>query len=291
MPGIDILLSKLKNDYRLIAVSDTYLPLDIIESLLESAGLRDYFERIYCSCEYRLNKGSGRLFGKILEIEEISPDQILHIGDNAISDYTIPKGLGISSIHLYDEWNMKRRKFLQNLQDRENKSDFWKGFSFTHKILSIKRQLGNPSFPEDEFYSWGKHTVGPLLTLYIHLVITELRNEGIERFYFVARDGFILQKIFNILSDKLYGNAVGSPQYLYLSRYTSFISSIKNFSKRELDMTLFGDNTSVGNVMDRLGLGKSDEINAILKKKKINISKKLSYPKLKKTIKTLIKRS
>ena len=83
------------------------------------------------SCEYKLNKGSGRLFGKILEIEGISPDEIIHIGDNTISDYFIPKGLGINSILLFDEWNLKRRKFLQKLQAWRISPIFGKGTPFS----------------------------------------------------------------------------------------------------------------------------------------------------------------
>ncbi|MFI5322030.1 MAG: HAD hydrolase-like protein [Thermodesulfobacteriota bacterium] len=288
MPGMKNLLSKLKIHYKLIAVSDTYLPTDILEGLLKSAGLDHFFERIYCSCEYKLNKGSGRLFGKILETEGISPDEIIHIGDNTISDYFIPKGLGINSILLFDEWNLKRRKLLQKLQNWENRSDFWKGYSFINKLQSAEKQKDNRNSPESEFYYWGKNIVGPILTLYIHSFITEIQKEKIERFYFVARDGFILQKIFNILSDRIYGGGIGSPNYIYLSRYTSFISSIKNFSKRELELAIFGDNTSVKNVMDRLGLGESKEANEILEKYNIDTSTNFSYQKLKKTIKTLI---
>ena len=47
MPGIKNLLLKLNNNYKLIAVSDTYLPADILEGLLMSAGLDHFFEQIY----------------------------------------------------------------------------------------------------------------------------------------------------------------------------------------------------------------------------------------------------
>ena len=287
MPDMKNLLSGLKNNYKLIAVSDTYLPLDLIEILLQSAGLRDFFEDIYCSCEYRLNKGSGRLFEKILEIEQISPNQIIHIGDNAISDYLIPKKLGINSIQIYDEWNLKRRKVLQHLQNQESISDYWKGFSFINKILSAQKTTNNSN--ETEFYTWGRNTVGPLLTLYIHLVINEIEKENINKLFFVARDGYLLNKIYDIISKKIpYTNDV-STNYIYLSRYTSFISSIKNFSKRELEMSLFGDNTCIADVMDRLGLSDNEEADAILKKNYINPNNKISYLRLKKTLEKLVK--
>lgn len=289
MPGIKALLSQLKDQYKLIAVSDTYLPVDLIEKLLKSAGLRDYFDVIYCSCDYKLNKGSGRIFQKILEIEDVSTNQLIHIGDNPISDYLVPKKLGIESIQLYEEWNIKRRKFLQHLQNREEISEYWKGFSFVHKILSAEKSFDTDNSSKDEFYSWGRNTVGPLFTLYIHLVIKELEKENIQRLYFVARDGFLLQKIYEIVSDKLYGNSLNIPNYIYLSRYTSFISSIKNFSKRELDMSLFGENTTVHHVMERLGLGDREDIKSIFNRNHINPEKELNYLNLKKTIKNLLK--
>jgi len=290
MPGIETLLSELKDHYKLIAVSDTYLPSEILERLLTSAGLYDYFDQIYCSCDFKLNKGSGRLFLEILEREKISRDEIIHIGDNFISDYFIPRVVGITSILLYDEWNLNRKTLLKKLESRERISDFWKGFSFVNKIQSIDKRQEDIQFPENEFYSWGKNTVGPLLTLYVHLVINEIRKEKIKNFYFVARDGFILKQIFQILSERIYGNSIGSPRYIYLSRYASFIASIKNFSKRELELSMFGDNTSINDVLKRLGLDASENINEILTKYNIDRSEELSYMRLKKTIKTLIRK-
>ena len=83
-----------------------------------------------------------------------------------------------------------------------------------------------------EFYYWGKNTIGPILTLYIHLFITEIQKEEIERFYFVARDGFILQKIFNILSDKIYsGSTRFSELYLHKQIYEFYFLHKKFLQK------------------------------------------------------------
>ena len=52
---------------------------------------------MYVSSEYALTKRSGNLFKKVLELESVSPNEALHIGDNLISDYLMPKKCGMKS--------------------------------------------------------------------------------------------------------------------------------------------------------------------------------------------------
>lgn len=53
---------------------------------------------MYISSECALTKRTGKLFKKVLEIESVSPNEVLHIGDNLRSDWFRPKLIGMKSV-------------------------------------------------------------------------------------------------------------------------------------------------------------------------------------------------
>lgn len=263
MLGIKSLLRNLSNKYQLIAISDTYLPLWMLKELLNSVELGDFFEKIYSSCEYKLNKGSGRLFKKILELEQIDKSQILHIGDNFLSDYFVPRTIGISSILLYEEQSLKRRRLLRSLNEKEKKSNFWKGYSFMYRLSSAEEK---GEIEDWGIYSWGRNIIGPLITVFIHILVYEVQRENFQRLYFIAREGFLLKKLFNLFSESLYGKNCPKSVYLCISRYTSFLASIRFLSDRELKYATWGSNLKIKDVLNRLGIQEIEVIKNLLMK-------------------------
>ena len=82
---------------RLIIVSDMYLDSSTIEEILKNCGYDLADVPIYVSSEYGKTKRSGNLFRTVLEHEEVEAGKVLHIGDNLISDYLMPKKCGMKS--------------------------------------------------------------------------------------------------------------------------------------------------------------------------------------------------
>ena len=85
---------------RIVVISDMYLPAAFIENLLERNGLPKP-EMIFVSCENGLTKRTGHLYNYVLDTLGIQREQMLHIGDNLISDVKIPAKLGIKSFPYY----------------------------------------------------------------------------------------------------------------------------------------------------------------------------------------------
>ena len=75
-----------------------YLPQYVIENILHNLGYTDY-EMLFLSSTLHKKKSSGKLFSYILKKLSIPAKNILHIGDNVISDYLMPKLYGINSYH------------------------------------------------------------------------------------------------------------------------------------------------------------------------------------------------
>ena len=53
---------------------------------------------VYVSSEYALTKSTGKLFKKVLEIEGVKANEVLHLGDNLRSDWFRPKLIGMKTI-------------------------------------------------------------------------------------------------------------------------------------------------------------------------------------------------
>ena len=90
---------------RVVLTSDMYLPESVLVNILAKCGIRGY-SHIYLSSIERKTKRDGTLFKEISNREGVPFSSILHIGDNARSDFLVPRSLGIHTALL----KLHRRK-------------------------------------------------------------------------------------------------------------------------------------------------------------------------------------
>ena len=91
----DVYKELVKMGKKVYAISDMYLSSEHINSLLKKSG----FEiPVLVSCEEKCSKKDGSLFKRFMEINSLSPDEIVHIGDNHESDGDGAKKAGIKSL-------------------------------------------------------------------------------------------------------------------------------------------------------------------------------------------------
>ena len=83
---------------RIIIISDMYLSCSTISTLLQNCGYNLDGVNVYVSSEYALTKRSGNLFKKVLELEGVKANEVLHIGDNLRSDVIRPRLIGMKSV-------------------------------------------------------------------------------------------------------------------------------------------------------------------------------------------------
>ena len=92
MKGIYDLAKKSKA--RVIAVTDMYLPHDVIRQILQKCGYDD-LDAIFVSSECGLTKASGGLWNHVIDSLGTAPNSIVHFGDNRRSDVDRAKAAGI----------------------------------------------------------------------------------------------------------------------------------------------------------------------------------------------------
>jgi hypothetical protein len=200
--GRRLLTSARQRGQQVIFVSDMYLPGEFIRQLLEKHRLWLAGDRLYVSHEHGMAKHGG-LFGKICEELSLTPDQVQHIGDNLRSDVLAPRRLGIRTAHF------RATEFTRYEQEWARSG----GEGVADAIRATRLQ-----FPEElddrgqAVWETACGVAGPLFISYVLWLEQQAKELGIQRLYFISRDGLIFKKIF----DSFFMGRPTSPESRYL---------------------------------------------------------------------------
>lgn len=217
-PELLDLLRRLKGeDFKLIYCSDMYLGSELIDKLLQHHGYGDIFEARYVSSDHRKFKWSGKLYREILRHENIEPEAILHIGDNSYSDGKIARKNRIPAVILKNKANLKRKRHLQKLYD-SYKTNSQTGGTFL--ATSCRQGIFEISNQNQRL---GFEIVAPLFVAFVHKTCQQIKERNIRKVYFVARDGLIFKKIFDLIAPMIWSNGdLPESFYLEVSRASVF---------------------------------------------------------------------
>ncbi|MGV6809812.1 MAG: HAD family hydrolase [bacterium] len=244
-PYIEQTLQKMKKQGKIIIViSDMYLDSEYIKKLLADKGLLDYFSHIYVSADHLLGKHSGRLFELVIHNYQqhyaLPKKSLLHIGDNPISDCRMAVASGIHGIWLYETSSRKRRQRQTLSSNMAKRGGIWRGRHFfeciNERIIStpqIAAKSNSSVIVNKEnsqgdgdrnrfFYNYGLNVLGPVFSVFNHRLVERLKQNNIEKVFFLARDGYIFHNLFK--ESKL--NHTIEHSYLYISRRVIMAASV-----------------------------------------------------------------
>lgn len=234
---------------RVVLASDMYLPRSCMQEILKCAGLEHL--PLYLSSEHGTTKSSGGLFKILASAENSTFPQVFHWGDNAVSDYEVPKRLGMSAEHYRasrptaSERAIHRSPHIADVKLRA----LLAGAMRTSR-LAVPFAEGTASAAVWEI---GTNIVGPLVVGFVLWVLRQAQERGLRRLYFVARDGQIACKVAKHLCERW--NIAIECKYLYGSRQAWHLPATT-----ELDETAWtwilqtGTGLSLGSILDRLGM-------------------------------------
>ncbi len=184
-----------KQNKKIIIISDMYLPQDFLEKVLKEKGFAG-FEKLYVSCAIKKTKWTGTLYDYVLSDLNAIGYEILHIGDNKQSDFELAKKKGLNSfleskpIDLLIQQNERAQKLYQIKKDNLDAS-------ILLGIMAIYELNKNQEYWEDFAFKYA----GPVIYGYVSWLKKEFATDKIREVLFVARDGYSLQKVFNIIND------------------------------------------------------------------------------------------
>lgn len=196
---------------KIIAVSDMYLPKDVIEKMLDKCGYSG-IDEIIVSNEYGKSKRTGELF-EIIKEKYGENARYIHIGDNYVSDNLSAEKSGFTPI------------YYKNVNARGNAH---RAFDMTSLIGSAYRGIVNAKLQNgdkaySQYYEYGYTYAGFLTLGYCNYIHDYAKNNHIEKILFLSRDGHILKAVY----DNLFPEE--KTEYVYWSRSAATKLTVKKF--------------------------------------------------------------
>ena len=213
-----------------VIISDTYLPKSLILSLLTKNQINTYRD-VYVSSETKCTKSSGKMFEYVMQKYKIRK----HIGDNPHSDFRIPKELGIFSELYKNSKPTRYEKLVYYAKDVPYEIRALVAGSMRATRLALFYE----GFAERKLHEITSNVIAPFLNLYCLWVLENAQKFGLEKLYFLTRDGKILQETSKILK-RLYQDFDIELHYLPCSRRSLFIPAISEDFMEPLKWILDG---------------------------------------------------
>ncbi len=237
-----------------VITTDTYFDQTFIRELCDRFGYGK--AQLFVSSNFGKVKHDGSLFDVVLGSTRLPAKQIVHIGDNVLSDITVPTTKGMRSWHYLSE-QMAFRK-------RHGIPTAASGSAAASKVFceiseALSRPQDTPGQPETRIaLSLGFLLFG--FSLWLIRQATELKA---ARIYFIAREGLLLRRCFDLIAR--HADRQFDTRYLLVSRTSLYPSLL--FADRETALDVFSrswSKTTAEEAMARLSMPYSDFRAALL---------------------------
>lgn len=223
VPRVDILkiFNQIKDKgKKIILVSDMYLTSSIINKILKNSGYSGYSD-LWISCEKGLRKDNGRLWD--LFFEEFTVKKTIHVGDDLIADIKNVEKRGGAVFHIANPVSLfKSSRFYRKFKKYE------KGGIGNSIMLGMFINCGiynSPFAGRNKNYiknckDLGFIATGPLLSVFIKSIYDSFYIKR-PKLLFLSREGYLLQKAFNIYIEKIEKDKMESIYFLSSRRAVS----------------------------------------------------------------------
>ena len=195
---------------RVIFLSDMYLPSAFLCERLREHGFYQEGDLLMVSCELRKSKYSGQLFEEAINI--VGRQEWEHIGNNRSADVEAAIRLGLKGT-FFPEGNLTAHetRLLAWAKEGAPIGAIWAGAARQARI-----EMGQLNEHEHEIVAVAAGVAAPLLIAYVTWLCQRAAHHGMDRLYFLARDGQILMDLFMPIA-RAKGLKIEA-RYLYASR-------------------------------------------------------------------------
>lgn len=236
----------IKRNIKIVFTSDMYLSYETIESILKKNGYNKYY-KLYLSSSLGLTKSTGELFEHVIKDLDISPEKILHIGDNMNSDVKKAQEKNINAYHYKKCADICDVKNL--LHDESMISKVYNG------LIINKLYSSRGSCNVDFWHEFGYKYVGILYYGFISWLQKKISKLDLDKYYFFSRDGYIMKEVYELM----YPEEKEKLKYLYASRRAFNFASIKNLDEDSMNFLVSGTSRlTVKQFLERIGIDAED---------------------------------
>lgn len=236
-----------ENNIRFCLTSDTYFPRHFIGRLLEKAQIDISGVDIFLSCEEDANKGTGTLFQRLLAVTGVSPERILHIGDDLTADHLQAKRSGLMSCYLEHI----------HLPTVIGQHEILLGMDVIQDPLHSIRRLGHfvhplQAEPAAFFRYFGASVLGPGLCAFALWAIKDAISKGVTLICPIMREGAVLAPLLEKASALMGENIEIKP--FYVSRRAAFLPAMRELDENALRQYCSRRQFSLADLIDELAL-------------------------------------
>lgn len=201
---------------KIIISSDMYLPTAFIAEVLLECGY-DGWDKLYVSGDCGISKSKGSMYQRILAETGSESRKILHIGDNKYSDVKMAAKFGISVVH-YKALTHQFMDSFQAYHGYQKYKDVTLGESIAISMMAWNWQLVRCG-KRPEYSYWqdlGYRCAGPAAYSYARYVESIACRENLNTLFFVARDGYLLKRVFQSFNKEYRLHYVYAPRFIRL---------------------------------------------------------------------------
>lgn len=209
---------------KIVFISDTYLPNSSVARWLTEHAFMAPGDRLYTSGEIGKKKCTGSLFLHVLDEENLKAAQLVHIGDDPLCDFAVPRRLGIgASVFSAAKLGKTEAAILKNPAVEPLVASRVAG-----AIRAFRASAAEANEPYHELVA---SFLGPVLLGFVAWVLFQAKKDGIKRLYFLSRDCQLAFKIAQILSTD---DAGIECRYLYHSRQALYATGSQSIDEKEM---------------------------------------------------------
>jgi predicted HAD superfamily hydrolase len=212
---IDLAKSLVANGKKVALLSDMYLASESIRKMLEKHGFDTSGTTMAISCETGRRKDTGQIWRTYR-----SNMAQLHIGDNEHSDIQLPGDRGIQTCHV-----MSPVRLFEHFGPLERTLPEVYSLADSIYLGPVVARLFSDPF---RLHPHGRLTIsdpremgycllGPILLHFTAWLFKKVHERRIDHLFFLAREGFLLKKIYDLFVERL-GRPGVETTYLLCSR-------------------------------------------------------------------------
>ena len=240
---------------KVLFVSDTYFPVDVVRSWLLRFGVAEAADRVWASSESGVTKLTGDLFRRVMQHDSIRPEALLHTGDSAAADVTAAAALGIDT-RWFEAGLLTARE--HSLEQHASCTDGVASL-FSGASRYIRLSVDATSDTQRSMRSVAAQVAGPLLSAFVVWVLTRAHALGHKRLLFVARDGEVMLRMALPLAKKL--GLRFDMHYLYAGRQVVNLAGLTALDANALGwITENAGGATLADVLQRVDLELTPEV-------------------------------
>lgn len=263
---LSIFNSLLEMNKIIVLISDMYLTKKHIRKILKKCGYNNYYD-LLVSSEIGLRKDNGTMYEYLYK--KYDSNSIIHVGDNESSDIHNLVRMGKPSYYTAQGrklFEISRYNLGLDSSISLDDSLIW-GTVINNNLFNSPFALNEKDETSliKDLYSYGYSILGPIFLYFFIWLLNNVKEN--ETLLFISREGYYLQKIFNLIVDRIDSSKldkIGSVYFLG-SRRALTVANIQNLSDVEKIMKR---NYDIGSLYElfyyRLGVEISPEEDKVI---------------------------